>query len=248
MSAHAHAHADEGERAPAADVAASPGAHAHAGKDAVAPPRAGALGLLACHECGLVSADPAAGPHGYSADAAAGGAPACPRCGADLHRRRPGSIARSWAFLLAAMIFYVPANLYPVVSTKLLGTGGAATIMRGVIEFWNGGSYGIALLIFVASIAVPCVKFAVLSTLLVLAQLRSHRALRRRARLYRMIEFIGYWSMLDVMVVAVSAAAVKFGAVGDIEPRIGILYFGTVVILTMVAAMNFDPRLTWDNR
>lgn len=203
-----------------------------------AAPRAHQLGVVACHDCGLVcGAAPEQAPR-----------PLCPRCGAGLHRRRPDSIARSWAFLIAAAIFYIPANLYPVMHTSLLGDSGDSTILNGILQFWQSGSYGIALVIFVASVAVPCTKFAVLAVLLVMAQRRSNRAVRERAKLYRMIELIGYWSMLDVMVVAVTSAAVKFGAVGDIEPRVGILYFGLVVILTMLAAMNYDPRLTWDGQ
>lgn len=208
-------------------------------------PRAHELGIIACHDCGLLCDAPphAAHAHGH-ADATA--ATPCPRCGAGLHRRRPDSIARSWAFLAAALILYIPANLYPVMHTSLLGNGAESTILNGVIEFWKSGSYGVALVIFIASVAVPCTKFLVLGTLLVMAQRRSARAVRERAKLYRMIEFVGYWSMLDVMVVGVTSAAIKFGAIGDAEPRIGILFFGLVVILTMLAAMNFDPRLNWD--
>jgi paraquat-inducible protein A len=216
-----------------------------------AVPRAHQLGVVACHDCGLVcGADPAAHPsapaHLHAPHAAH--APHCPRCGAPLHRRRPDSIARTWAFLVAALIMYIPANLYPVMNTTLLGSGAESTILNGVIEFWKSGSYGIALVIFIASVAVPCTKFLVLAILLVMAQRRSGRAVRERAKLYRMIEFIGYWSMLDVMVVGVTSAAIKFGAIGDAEPRIGILFFGLVVILTMLAAMNFDPRLNWDGQ
>jgi paraquat-inducible protein A len=118
--------------------------------------------------------------------------------------------------------------------------------MSGVIEFWQGGSWDIAVLIFVASVAVPCIKFMVLGTLLVTAQRRSQWAMRERARLYRFIELIGYWSMLDVLVVALVAALVQFRSLSTIEPRLGILFFGFVVVLTMLAAMSFDPRLIWD--
>ncbi|WP_036166420.1 paraquat-inducible protein A [Massilia sp. 9096] len=216
-------------------------------RDPVDPvPRAHHLGVVACHDCGLVcGADPARHAHVHADPASH---PHCPRCGAGLHRRRPDSIARTWAFLVAALIMYIPANLYPVMNTTLLGSGAESTILNGVIEFWKSGSYGIALVIFVASVAVPCTKFLVLAILLVMAQRRSPRAVRERAKLYRMIEFIGYWSMLDVMVVGVTSAAIKFGAIGDAEPRIGILFFGLVVILTMLAAMNFDPRLNWDGQ
>jgi paraquat-inducible protein A len=211
-----------------------------------AVPRAHELGVVACHDCGLVcdaGAHVNAEPDRRPQDEAH-----CPRCGAGLHRRRPDSIARTWAFLVAALIMYIPANLYPVMNTTLLGSGAESTILNGVIEFWKSGSYGIALVIFVASVAVPCTKFLVLAILLVMAQRRSPRAVRERAKLYRMIEVVGYWSMLDVMVVGVTSAAIKFGAIGDAEPRIGILFFGIVVILTMLAAMNFDPRLNWDGQ
>ncbi len=203
---------------------------------AAPPATARRLGVVACHDCGLVCED------WLDASPRAG----CPRCGAPLHRRRPDSIARAWALLLAAVVFYIPANVLPVMYTRMLGDGADSTIMGGVLQFWQSGSYGIALVIFIASVAVPCTKFLVLGLLLVTAQRRSTWAMRERARMYRMVEMIGYWSMLDVLVVAIVAALVKFHALSDIEPRIGILFFGMVVILTMLSSMSFDPRLTWD--
>ncbi len=130
--------------------------------------------------------------------------------------------------------------------TDLFGHGSENTILSGVIEFWKGGSWDIALLIFIASVIVPCMKFFVLALLLVTAQRRSRWAMRERARLYRFIETIGYWSMLDVLVVALVAALVQFRTLSTIEPRLGILFFGLVVVLTMLASMSFDPRLIWD--
>jgi len=200
-------------------------------------PRAAQLKVIGCHGCGLVCEDTLTeSPYA-----------SCPRCGSMLRRRRPNSIARAWALLLAGIIFYIPANVLPVMYTNLLGSGSDSTIIRGVVEFWKSGSYGIALVIFIASVAVPCAKFLTLGLLLLTTQRRSRWAMRERARLYRMVELIGYWSMLDVLVVAVVAALVKFQGISDIEPRIGILFFGMVVILTMLAAMSFDPRLIWDN-
>jgi len=184
-----------------------------------------------CHTCGYVC--PAE-------------ATVCPRCEAAIHARKPNSIARTWAFLLAGLIFYIPANLLPVMYTTMFGSSSQNTIMSGVIEFFESGSWDIALLIFIASVAVPCLKFAVLGTLLVTVQRRSRWAMRERARLYRFIELIGYWSMLDVLVVALVAALVQFRELSTIEPRIGILFFGLVVVMTMFAAMSFDPRLIWD--
>ena len=148
--------------------------------------------------------------------------------------------------LVAALVFYIPANVLPVMYTNMFGHGIDSTIMSGVIQFWREGSYEIALIIFIASIAVPCTKFLVLGLLLTSSRRQSRRAMRERAKLYRLIELVGYWSMLDVLVVAIVSALVKFQALSDIEPRIGILFFGLVVILTMLSAMSFDPRLIWD--
>lgn len=165
-----------------------------------------------------------------------------------MHCRRPDSIARAWALLLASVIFYFPANFFPVMYTSLLGRGSENTILQGVVEFWKSGSYGIALVIFIASVAVPCTKFFALGFLLVTTQRRSSRNMRARAQLYRLVELVGYWSMLDVLVVAIVTSLVKFHVLSDSEPRIGILFFGMVVILTMLSAMSFDPRLIWDGQ
>ncbi|MBV4458041.1 paraquat-inducible protein A [Pseudomonas sp. COR58] len=197
------------------------------------PPTAAELNLCLCHSCGL-ACDMTGEPH------------TCPRCDAPLHRRKTNSLARTWAYLFAALAFYVPANLLPVMNTTLLGNGADSTIMSGVIEFWEHGAWDIALIIFIASIAVPGIKFVALSLLLVSVQRNSAGARRERSKLYRFVELIGYWSMLDVLVVALVAALVKFQALGDIEPRPGILFFGLVVVFTMLSAMSFDPRLMWD--
>jgi paraquat-inducible protein A len=199
-------------------------------------PQARQLRIIACHACGLVCEDMLDAGHAH-----------CPRCGAALHRRRANSIAHAWAFLIAALILYIPANVLPIMYTEFFGNGGDSTIMSGIIQFWQDGSYGIALVIFIASIAVPCTKFLVLGLLLTTSRRCSRWAMRERARLYRLIELVGYWSMLDVVVVAVVSALVKFQALSDIEPRIGILFFGMVVILTMLSTMSFDPRLIWDS-
>ena len=198
-----------------------------------APPLAAALNLCLCHGCGQ-ACDMRGHPE------------RCGRCGAPLHGRKRNAIARTWAYLLAALVFYIPANALPVMHTSMLGSGGGSTIIGGVIEFWEGGAWDIALIIFIASIGVPCIKFLVLSLLLITTQRRSGWALRQRAQLYRFIELIGYWSMLDVLVVALVAALVQMRELGTIEPRPGILYFGLVVVFTMLSAMSFDPRLMWD--
>ncbi|MBS0514701.1 MAG: paraquat-inducible protein A [Proteobacteria bacterium] len=196
-----------------------------------AAPRATELGLVGCHTCGLTCAI---------------GQTRCPRCASHLHPRKPDSLARSWALLIAALVLYVPSNMLPVMYTSMLGRGEASTILHGVVEFWKAGSWDIALLIFIASVAVPSTKFLVLGMLLVSARRKSPWARPQRARLYRLVELIGYWSMLDVVVVALVCALVQFHLLGTAEPRAGIVFFGLVVVLTMFAAMSFDPRLIWD--
>ncbi|MCG7373984.1 MULTISPECIES: paraquat-inducible protein A [Pseudomonas] len=195
------------------------------------PPYARELNVCSCHICGYICSQ---------------GVHECPRCFSVVHVRKVNSIARTWAFVIAALIFYVPANVLPVMYTGMFSGGSENTIMSGVIEFWQHGSWDIATLIFIASVAVPCMKFCVLGTLLITCQRRSRWAMRERAKLYRFVEVIGYWSMLDVLVVALVAALVQFQALSTIEPRLGILFFGLVVVLTMLAAMSFDPRLIWD--
>ncbi|MDD2046671.1 paraquat-inducible protein A [Pseudomonas putida] len=199
------------------------------------PPLASELNLMLCHTCGKACDATRAQHH-------------CDRCGAPLHARKPNSLARTWAYLIASLVFYVPANLLPVMNTKMLGSGDDSTIMSGVIEFWSHGAWDIALIIFIASIAVPATKFVALALLLITVQRGSNWAQKERSKLYRFVELIGYWSMLDVIVVALVAALVKFQALGDIEPRPGILFFGLVVVFTMLAAMSFDPRMIWESR
>ncbi|RWU19058.1 paraquat-inducible membrane protein A [Pseudomonas alkylphenolica] len=193
------------------------------------------LNLVLCHTCGK-ACDATRALH------------ECDRCGAPLHERKPNSLARTWAYLIAALVFYIPANLLPVMNTQMLGEGEDSTIMSGVIEFASHGAWDIAVIIFIASIAVPATKFVALGLLLVTVQRGSTWAQKERSTLYRFVELIGYWSMLDVLVVALVAALVKFQALGDIEPRPGILFFGLVVVFTMLAAMSFDPRMIWETR
>lgn len=174
------------------------------------------------------------------------GAP-CPRCSAPLRHRKHNSLSRTWAFLIAASILYVPANLLPIMRTQTLG--GAArddTILSGVFELWTAGSWDLAIIVFVASIVVPLVKIGMLVLLLITSQRGSHWARMGRSRMYRLIEFVGHWSMLDIFVVALMAALVRFQTLADITPRPGSIAFGAVVVLTMLASRRFDPRLIWD--
>ncbi|MSQ67733.1 MAG: paraquat-inducible membrane protein A [Gammaproteobacteria bacterium] len=196
------------------------------------PLSAGQLNLVLCHCCG--QACPVAHAR-------------CDRCDGALHRRKPNSLARAWAFLVASLICYVPANILPVMYTDILGSGSGNTILGGILEFWNSGGWDLALLIFIASVVVPCTKFLVLGTLLVSCQRRSRWAPIERGKMFRMIEVVGYWSMLDVLVVALVVALVQFQSLSSIDPRGGILFFGLVVLLTMIAAISFDPRIIWDS-
>jgi paraquat-inducible protein A len=170
----------------------------------------------------------------------------CPRCGAELHIRKPNSIARTWALVLAACIFYIPANLFPITTVTSLGYVQSDTIMSGVIYFIQTGMWPIALVIFVASVFVPLMKLLILSYLLISVQRGSHWRPRDRTRLYRITELVGRWSMVDIYVVTILVALVHLGALATIEAGPGALYFGAVVVITMFAAMTFDPRLIWD--
>jgi paraquat-inducible protein A len=186
-----------------------------------------------CHVCGLVQ--PAQGHQSH-----------CPRCGAALHRRKPASIQRTWALVIAAAILYVPANLLPIMSVTSLGKTQSDTILSGAQYLLLHGMWPLALVVFVASVLVPLMKLAILVFLLISVQFRSRWRLRDRTRLYRITEFIGRWSMVDIYVVTVLVALVRLGNLATIEAELGAVFFAAVVILTMFAAMTFDPRLIWD--
>ena len=172
---------------------------------------------------------------------------ACPRCGDTLQARKPNSIARTWALLLAAYVLYIPANVFPIMKVTSMGQTEADTILSGVLYFIESGSWLVALVIFVASIFIPLLKLIILTGLLISIRKRSRWRPRDRTRLYRLIEGIGRWSMVDIYVVTLMVAIVKIGAIASIEAAPAVVYFAAVVILTMLAAMSFDPRLIWDN-
>ncbi|WP_287632878.1 paraquat-inducible protein A [Accumulibacter sp.] len=197
--------------------------------------RAMSLGLAGCEVCGLVSRPP---PDG--------GAAHCPRCGERLHFRRPASIERTWALVIAALILYVPANLLPVLSTYTPLGAETATIMEGVVELWSPSSWPLAIIVFVASITIPLGKLIALAYLLISVQRGSVRSTGQRVRLYRMVKFIGRWSMLDVFVDTFVVALIQLRPLMWVEPGAGVIFFAGVVVLTMVAVNCFDPRLIWD--
>lgn len=172
--------------------------------------------------------------------------PACARCGAELHARKPASLARSWALLIAAAILYIPANVLPVMESGSLFKSKSDTILSGVLYLWDTGSWLLAAIVFVASIVIPGAKLVSLTFLLVAAQRRSTWQPQRRALVYRGTHYIGRWSMVDIYVGATLVALVQFKAFGSIVPGPGAVAFGAVVVLTMLATMSFDPRLTWD--
>ena len=192
-------------------------------------------GLLSCHACGLLHR-PAGHAHGLL----------CTRCGAALHTRKPDSVRRTWALLIAAYILIVPANLLPVMISGSLFGSETDTIMSGVVYLWVDGSWPLAAILFIASIAVPFSKLIALTYLLVSVQRRSVLVPRQRTRLYRVLEFVGRWSMIDIYVAALLTALVQFGGLMSIRAGPGAIAFGAVVVLTMFAAENFDPRLIWD--
>jgi paraquat-inducible protein A len=196
---------------------------------------AASLGLLACPHCAAVWRDAQEGD-------------ACGRCGTHLHTRKPQSLTRTWAFLIAACIMYIPANLLPVMITRTLFGAQYDTILSGVIYFWVSGAYGLAAIVFIASFLVPLFKLAVLFLLVVMAQRGSTWRQHERAKLYHIIEIIGRWSMLDVFVVSLLTGLVQIQGFAVITAGVGIAAFGSVVVLTMLASLSFDPKLTWDSR
>ncbi len=190
-----------------------------------------------CHACYLVVA---------MAAAEAGAVLGCPRCGATVHRRKPDSIMRTWAYLIAAAICYVPANLYPIMTATSLGSAQSDTILSGVIYLLFNEMWPLAVVVFVASVVVPLVKLVALSGLALSVQLRSQWHPKERAQIYRIVEVVGRWSMVDVFVVTILVALVHLGARATVEAEIGAFFFGAVVVLTVLAAQSFDPRLIWD--
>jgi paraquat-inducible protein A len=193
-------------------------------------------GLLSCHVCGQLAQAPRTAHRALR----------CPRCSAPMHLRKPASIATTWALLIASIILFIPANLLPVMTTASVLGSQQDTIMSGVVFLWQSGSWPLAAVVFFASIMVPLLKIIALIHLTASVQRRSRQNLLQRTRLYRMVEFVGRWSMLDIYVITMLVALVNFHGLATIEAGPGAIAFGAVVVLTMFAAMSFDPRLIWD--
>ena len=192
-------------------------------------------GLVSCETCDLLSRAATTAQPGH-----------CPRCGAPLESRRHQSIQYTWALVIAAAIFYVPANMLPVLTTNTLGSSESDTIMSGVIYLYTSGSWPLALIVLIASIMIPMGKIVALAYLLITVQRGSIKNNRDRSRLYRLVELIGRWSMLDVFVDTFVVALVQLEPLMSVQPGPGVFFFMSVVVLTMLAAQSFDPRLIWD--
>jgi paraquat-inducible protein A len=201
----------------------------------IGAPRAQSLDLLACRMCGQTLSRVASAPM------------RCSRCRSIVTQRMEHSEEKTLAWLLTGIVLYFPANLLPVMHTSSIRGEEDSTIIGGILEFWQDGSWDIAALIFTASVAVPVTKFLSLALLLWTARHHSTWARHQRTKLFHIVEFIGYWSMLDVVVVAITCSLLKFKALATAEPRLGILFFCGVVVATMISAMSFDPRLIWDS-
>ena len=193
-------------------------------------------GILICTEC-----------HELNKQEADTDEQLCTRCGALIHARRPNSLTRTWALLITAAILYIPANLLPIMTVNSLGQGDPSTIMSGVIQLVQHGMFPIAAVVFIASILVPTFKLVGIGLLLFSVQRHQPLSAQQRIVMYRFIEFIGRWSMLDIFVIAILVAVVNFGRLASVEANLGAAAFASVVILTMLAAVTFDPRLIWDN-
>lgn len=200
-----------------------------------APLTAARAGLVSCEACQLLSRPASATAPGY-----------CRRCGEKLESRHHASIETTWALVVAAAICYIPANALPVLNTTSLGETEGDTILGGVAFLYASGSWPLALIVLVASVMIPLGKLVALAYLLITVQRRSAKNNADRARLYRLVEFIGRWSMLDVFVDTFTVALVQLDPLMSIMPGPGVLFFAGVVVLTMIAAEMFDPRLIWD--
>ena len=170
----------------------------------------------------------------------------CPRCGAAMHLRKNDSIQRTLALLITACLLYIPANLYPIMITDQLGSSQGSTILGGVMILIHHGSIPVALVIFLFSVMVPLSKFMSMFYLVWTVKRHSRVSPRQRTVMYQVTEFVGKWSMVDVFVVAILVALVHLGGLLAIRPGIAALSFAGVVIVTMIAAESFDPRLIWD--
>jgi paraquat-inducible protein A len=170
----------------------------------------------------------------------------CPRCMARVRVRMPASLQRTTALLLSALVLYIPANLYPIMTVRQLGHGDPQTILSGVVHLVEAGFIGLALVVFVASVVVPVLKLIGIGFLIATVRFRWKGSRLAATRVYRIVEIVGRWSMLDIFTIALLVALVQLGLLATIEAGSGAVYFALVVVLTMLASQTFDPRLLWD--
>ena len=187
--------------------------------------------LVGCETCGFVS----------RLDSLTSGDAKCPRCGSSVRRYRPAARTQCVAFAVAALLLYVPANIYPMLTMETIGRRTENTVWGGVVSLYRDGMWFVASIVFLASIVVPVVKLLGLFFLAAAGQ----RCPRQSSRLYKVIRWLGPWAMLDVFLLAVAVALVKFGTFGTIIPGPGITAFAAVVVLTLLASCTFDPRSLW---
>jgi paraquat-inducible protein A len=192
-------------------------------------------GLQSCEVCGLLSRPAPGHEEGR-----------CPRCDEELAFRKPASFQRTWAYLMAAAICYIPANVLPVLTTTTATGRETDTILQGVVLLWSPTGWPLSLIVLFASIMIPSAKIVALAYLLITAQRGSDQNNEQRVRVYRMVEFIGRWSMVDVFVDTFTAALIQLQPLMSVEPASGLVFFAAVVVFTMLAAESFDPRLIWD--
>jgi paraquat-inducible protein A len=193
-------------------------------------------GLVSCETCGLLAHPAGEGEAGY-----------CRCCGEELEFRRHNAIQATWALIIAAAVCYIPANALPVMNSTTLGETEGDTILGGVAFLYSSGSWVLALIVLVASVMIPLGKLVALAYLLISVQRGSVANNHDRVRLYRMVVLIGRWSMLDVFVATFTVALVQLQPLMSVAPGTGVLFFAAVVVLTMLAAESFDPRLIWDS-
>jgi len=200
-----------------------------------AAPTAMQQGLQSCEACGLLSRPAAGEQEGH-----------CPRCDARLHFRKPASVQRACAYLVAAAVCFIPANALPVLTSRTAAGAESHTILEGVVLLWSPTGWPLALIVLIASVMVPVAKIAALAFLLMTVQQGSIRNNEQRVRLYRAVELVGRWSMVDVFVTTYTAVLIQLQPLMSFEAGPGLVFFAAVVVLTMLAAESFDPRLIWD--
>lgn len=192
-------------------------------------------GLHSCEACGLLSRPTPGADEGR-----------CPRCGGETAFRKPASLQRTWAYLIAAAVCYIPANVLPVMTTVMASGRESDTIMQGVVLLWSPTGWPLSLIVLFASIMIPSAKILALAYLLITVRRGSIENNKQRTRLYRIVEIIGRWSMVDVFVDTFTVALIQLQPLMSVEPGPGIFFFAAVVVLTMLAVESLDPRLIWD--